>query len=168
MRSVVKTSKTVEEAVNEGLKELGADRDEVATEILEKPSKGIFGFIGRKEAKVKITIVNDPVKKTEEFINELLCKMNIEGRSIVKKEDSILYVEITDIVSSDTGIIIGRRGNTLDAIQYLLSLAINKDRENYIKIIVDVKGYRKRREETLIRLAKKWHVRLKVVKSQLN
>lgn len=155
MRSVVKTSKTVEEAVIEGLKELGADRDEVTTEILEKPSRGIFGFIGTKEAKVKITVVNDPVEKAEKFLNGLLSEMNIEGNCVMERENSILYVEIRDIVSSDTGIIIGRRGNTLDAIQYLLSLAINKDRENYIKVIVDVKGYRKRREETLKRLARK-------------
>lgn len=155
MRSVVKTSKTVEEAVSEGLKELGADRDEVTTEILEKPSRGIFGFIGTKEAKVKITVVNDPVEKAESFLNELLSKMNIESKIIAERENSILYVEIKDIVSSDTGIVIGRRGNTLDAIQYLLSLAVNKDRENYVKVIVDVKGYRKRREETLKRLARK-------------
>ncbi|HLR34647.1 MAG TPA: RNA-binding cell elongation regulator Jag/EloR [Tissierellales bacterium] len=155
MRSVVKTAKTVEEAIREGLRELGADKDDVTTEILEEPSKGIFGFIGTKEAKVKITVVNDPVKIAKSFIDELLNKMDIEGTSMVKKEGSILHVEITDIVSSDTGIVIGRRGNTIDAIQYLLSLVVNKDRENYIKTIVDVKGYRERREETLIRLANK-------------
>lgn len=84
MRSVVKTSKTVEEAIREGLKELGAERDEVSTEILEEPSKGIFGFIRTREAKVKITIVNDPVEQAESFINELLSKMNIEiGRAHV-------------------------------------------------------------------------------------
>src|SRR5699024_719739 len=94
MRSVVKTAKTVEEAIREGLRELGADKDDVTTEILEEPSKGIFGFIGTKEAKVKITVVNDPVKIAKSFIDELLNKMDIEGTSMVKKEGSILHVEI--------------------------------------------------------------------------
>ncbi len=79
----------------------------------------------------------------------------IKGNAIVKKEDKTLFVEIVNISSSDMGIVIGKRGNTLDAIQYLLSLVINKDRDDYIKVIIDVKGYRERREETLIRLANK-------------
>lgn len=155
MRSIVKMSKTVEEATDMALRELGVNKEDVHVEVLEEPSKGIFGLIGSKDAVVKVTVINDPVEKVKKFLSRILSYMKIKGDCMAKKEGSCLYVEIVDISSSDTGIVIGKRGNTLDAIQYLLSLVINKDREDYIKVIVDVKGYRKRREDTLIKLANK-------------
>ncbi|MBU5437975.1 protein jag [Tissierella sp. MSJ-40] len=155
MRSVVKVSKTVDEAVKEALRELDVDQDDVKVEVMEEPSKGLFGLIGVKDAKVKVTVVNDPIEIADNFLNRLLPSMNIEAMSVVKREGMSLHVDITNISSSDMGILIGKRGSTLDSIQYLLSLVVNKDRENYIKIVVDIKGYRKKREETLIRLANK-------------
>lgn len=155
MRSVVKVSKTVDEAVKEALRELDVDQDDVKVEVVEEPSKGLFGLIGVKDAKVKVTVVNDPIEIADNFLNRLLPSMNIEAMSVVKREGMSLHVDITNISSSDMGILIGKRGSTLDSIQYLLSLVVNKDRENYIKIVVDIKGYRKKREETLIRLANK-------------
>lgn len=155
MRSVVKVSKTIEDAIEEAVRELGVDREDVYTEIVEEPSKGLFGLIGAKDAKVKVTVVSDPVEIAENFIDMLMNSMGISARSSVKRKNSTLYVDIDDISSTDMGILIGRRGNTLDAVQYLLSLIINKDKENYIKVLVDTKGYRKKREETLIRLAHK-------------
>lgn len=155
MRSVVKVSKTVDEAVKEALRELDVDQDDVKVEVVEEPSKGLFGLIGVKDAKVKVTVVNDPIEIADNFLNRLLPSMNIKAMSVVKREGMSLHVDITNISSSDMGILIGKRGSTLDSIQYLLSLVVNKDRENYIKIVVDIKGYRKKREETLIRLANK-------------
>ena len=155
MRSVVKVSKTIEDAINEALKELDAQREDISTEIIEEPSKGLFGFIGAKDAKVRVTVVNDPVDIAENFMDKLLNGMKIKAKSNIKREGSTLYVYINNISSTDMGITIGRRGNTLDAIQYLLSLAVNRNREKYIKVLVDIKGYRKKREETLIRLAQK-------------
>ena len=153
MRSVVKISKTVDEAVNIALEELGANKEDVHVEVLEEPSKGLFGLLGTRDATVKVTVTNDPVEKAENFLNQLLVFMKVEGRAYVEKKDNCLFVEIIDISSSDMGIVIGKRGNTLDAIQYLLSLVVNKNTENYTKVILDVKGYRDRRETTLIRLA---------------
>ena len=153
MRSVVKVSKTVDEAVHIALEELGANKEDVHVEVLEEPSKGLFGLLGTRDATVKVTVTNDPVERAENFLNQLLVFMNIKGRASIEKENNCLFVEIVDISSSDMGIVIGKRGNTLDAIQYLLSLVVNKNRNDYIKVIVDVKGYRDRREKTLIRLA---------------
>ncbi len=155
MRSVVKISKTVEEAVDMALKELGVNEEDVHVEVLEEPSKGLFGLIGTRDAAVKVTVTNDPVEIVENFLNRILLGMNVNGSCVVEKEGSCLYVDIVNINSSDMGIVIGKRGNTLDAIQYLLSLAVNKNRDHYIKVIVDAEGYRKRREDTLIRLANK-------------
>lgn len=155
MRSVVKISKTVEEAVDMALKELGVNEEDIHVEVLEEPSKGLFGLIGTRDAAVKVTVTNDPVEIVENFLNRILLGMNVNGSCVVEKEGSCLYVDIVNINSSDMGIVIGKRGNTLDAIQYLLSLAVNKNRDQYIKVIVDAEGYRKRREDTLIRLANK-------------
>lgn len=155
MKSVVKVSKTVDEAISIALKELGVNKGDTHVEILEEPSRGLFGLIGTKDATVKVTVINDPIKISENLLNKILQSMNVKGSCLVKREGSCLYIDIININSSDMGIVIGKRGNTLDAIQFLISLAVNRSRDDYIKVIVDAKGYRKRREETLIRLANK-------------
>ncbi|MFA5576713.1 MAG: RNA-binding cell elongation regulator Jag/EloR [Tissierellaceae bacterium] len=155
MKSIIKVSKTVEDAINEGLMELNVSKEDVEIEIIDEPSKGLFGIIGGKDARVKITIVYDPEEIADNFIQKVLNSMQIKAESIVRKNPDSLTVDITDISSSDMGILIGKRGNTLDAIQYLLSLTVNRNKENYIKVIVDIEGYRAKREETLIRLANK-------------
>jgi len=81
--------------------------------------------------------------------------MGIKANNQIRKEDNVLYIDVKDISPSDMGILIGKRGNTLDSIQYLLSLALNKKREDYLKVVVDSEGYREKREETLIKLANK-------------
>ena len=169
MRSVVKVSKTVDEAIDIGLKELDVNREDVHVEVLEEPSRGLFGLIGTKDAIVRITVTNDPVEVAEGFLKKMLSYMDIKSNCLVRREESCLFVDITYMSPSDMGMVMCKKGNTVDAIQYLLSLAVNKSRDDYIKIIVDIKGYRKRREETLIRLAKrmaekakysKWPVKL--------
>ncbi|MCG4585353.1 Jag N-terminal domain-containing protein, partial [Anaerosalibacter bizertensis] len=85
MKSVVKVSKTVEDAINEALKELDAQREDISTEIIEEPSKGLFGFIGAKDAKVRVTVVNDPVDIAKNFIDELLNGMKIKAKSNIKR-----------------------------------------------------------------------------------
>lgn len=155
MRSVIKISKTIDDAVSEALSELNVGKDDVKIEILEEPSKGLFGLIGGKDAVVKVTVVYDPIEIAENFISKLLDSMDIKAVTIVKKEEDCIKVNITGISSTDMGILIGKRGNTLDSIQYLLSLVLNKGKDKYIKVLVDVDGYRAKREETLIKLANK-------------
>lgn len=155
MKSVVKTAKTVEEAVSLALLDLNSVKEDVIVEVLEEPSKGLFGFIGTKEAKVKVTITNDPISLAEDFLNSVFDNMNIVATVAVEKKESDLIVDIRNISNSDMGILIGKRGNTLDSLQYLLSLFINKNREKYMRVLVDIQNYRAKREETLIRLAHK-------------
>lgn len=155
MKFVVKTSKTVEEALKEALIELKATEKDVEYEVIEEPSKGLFGLIGTKEAKVKVVLKNNYEEKADKFLNGIVKGMRIEASHDISIDDDIMKIEINDISSTDMGILIGKRGNTLDSIQYLLSLAINKDREDYIRVLVDAQGYRAKREETLIRLANK-------------
>lgn len=155
MKFVVKTAKTVEEALQEALEELKATEKEVEYEVIEEASKGLFGLIGAKEAKIKVVLKNDPEETADKFLDGILKGMGIIALHDISIEDDIMKIEINNISSSDMGILIGKRGNTLDSIQYLLSLAINKDRENYLKVLLDAEGYRAKREETLKRLAKK-------------
>lgn len=155
MKSVVKTAKTVEEAINLALLDLNTVKEDVIIEVLEEPSKGLFGLIGTKEAKVKVTLTNDPVSLAEDFLNSVFDKMNIVGTIAVEKKDTDLLVNIENLSNSDMGILIGKRGNTLDSLQYLLSLVVNKDREKYLRVLVDIQNYRAKREETLIKLAHK-------------
>ncbi len=155
MKSVVKTAKTVEEAINLALLDLNTVKEDVIVEVLEEPSKGLFGFIGTKEAKVKVTNTNDPISLAEDFLKSLLDKMNIVATVAVEKKDLDLLINIENLSNSDMGILIGKRGNTLDSLQYLLSLVVNKDREKYLRVLVDIENYRAKREETLIRLAHK-------------
>ncbi|TJX13664.1 protein jag [Tissierella creatinini] len=155
MKYVVKSAKTIEDAIKEALKELEAKENEVEVEVLEEPSKGLFGLIGAKEAKVKVSLKYNPIETANSFLGKVLDGMGIKAKNNIKIEDNTLLVDVEDISPSDMGILIGKRGNTLDAIQYLLSLAVNKNREEYLKVIIDSEGYREKREQTLINLANK-------------
>ncbi|HBB27960.1 MAG TPA: protein jag [Clostridiales bacterium] len=155
MKSIIVEKPTVDEAVKSALEELSSEINEVQIEILKEPSKGILGILGSKVAKVKVTIVNGPEEKAREYIDTVFAKMDIDVEYEITFASNILKVEITKVDEEDKGIIIGKRGNTLDEIQFLLSLIVNKKRENYVKTIVNVEDYRQKREETLKKLAKK-------------
>lgn len=155
MRYIIKTSKTVEDAIKEALIELDVKEKDVEVKVLEEGSRGLFGFIGAKDAAVRVEVVRDDIGKAKEFLGKILKTMNIEANFELEKGDKSLSVNIVDLEPSNVGILIGKRGNTLNSIQYLLSLVINKDKEDYIRVIVDTEDYRAKREETLIRLATK-------------
>lgn len=177
MKFVEKIAKTVDDAVTEALLELLVTRDEVEIEVLDKGSKGFLG-IGAKDAKVRVTVKKeekedqsifeklgieepdisldldtetiDPAEVGKNFLADVLDKMDIEAELevIVKKEQ----VEI--IISGEKmGLLIGKRGEHLDALQYLVNLVVNKNTEKYTRVILDTENYRQRREETLHKLA---------------
>lgn len=153
MKSIVKIAKSVEEAVQEAIKELDVSREDVSIEVIDEPIKGFLGLIGNRDARVRVEVVNDPATKAEKFLEQILNKLKIEARFNINKEDNELYVEVIGKNEKDMGVIIGKRGKTLDSLQYLLSLVVNKGREKYLRVILDTENYRKKREETLIRLA---------------
>jgi len=161
MNSVEATGKTVEEAIEAGLKLLGVERDYVNVEILEEPSRGLFGIIGTKQARVKLELKLDVKSLAKEFIREVCEKMGIEVSVQHEKRGDYYYFYIS---GQDMGILIGRRGETLDALQYLVNLMVNKKLSKVgarAKIILDAEGYRKKREKTLIRLAKRLSEKVK-------
>ena len=164
MNETVKKGKTVEEATQLALEELGVSENDVEIEILNEGNKGLFGLIGNKEAEVKITVKESSNKDTAyNFLTELLEKMHIEANIDIKEEANKLEIELS---GENMGILIGRRGETLMALQYLTSLTVNRKSEEYISVTLDTENYKKKREETLIRLAQK--TAEKVVKYRRN
>lgn len=149
---IEKSAKTIDEAVALALKELGADRESVEIEVLNEGKKGFLG-LRSTEAAVRVTYNQTPVSKAEAYIKGVFEKMGIEAAVSSVYEDEKVNVSI-DCDEETVGMIIGRRGDNLDALQYLTSLVTNKGEENYIRVSLDIEGYREKREETLIRLAK--------------
>lgn len=153
MAYIEKSGKSVEEAIKIALDELKVTSENAKIEILEQPSKGIFGF-GSKMARVRVEAVYDENKTVYKFLRDVLNNMDVKAEIKITKEANNMYI---NLIGPKMGMIIGRRGQTLDSLQYLVSLVVNKnlDRESYIKVILDTEDYRRKREETLERLAER-------------
>ena len=152
MSKVIETAgKTVDEAISAALEELGADIDEVEVTVLEEGSRGLFG-IGGRQARVQVRLKPDPAGAGLRFLEDVFGQMAVDvDVETLEDENSVMY----RISGKDSGIVIGRRGETLDALQYLASLVVNKNSNRYIRVTIDVENYRKKREETLVRLARR-------------
>ncbi|MCX7843337.1 MAG: protein jag [Clostridia bacterium] len=161
--SVEKTAKTVQEAISLALQELNADEDSVEIEVLDEGNKGIFGLIGNKMARIRATLKETGIDKVRKFLNDIFEKMDVKAEIDISEENDSLNVNIR---GKDIGILIGRRGETLDALQYLSSLVVNKDKENYKRVVLDIENYRQKREETLVKLANR--LAEKVIKYKKN
>lgn len=150
MKSVEKKGKTVEEAVALALLELGAKKEDVVVEVLEEPSKGLFGLLGSREARVRVTKKENRLDFAREYVLRLAELMKLPVKVEVVEEAGIIRVNVH---GDEVGVLIGRRGQALDALQYLLNLSANRIQDDRRRIVVDVEGYRERREKTLARLA---------------
>lgn len=146
MKKLVATGKTVEEAVRNGLNQLGVDRDRVNVAVLEQPSKGLFGLIGAKEAKVELELRPDGVEEALAFLREATAAMQLKVN--VEREDDHDQVLI-NLTGSDLGILIGRRGQTLDSLQYLTNIVANRHSDKHLRIVLDAEQFRLRRRQTL-------------------
>lgn len=148
--SVEKSAKTVEDAIDSALLELNTSKENVDIEIIDEGTRGIFGLIGNKQAKVKVTVKESMASKAKEFLLKILEKMRVDADILIEEDEESISIQIT---GDNIGILIGRRGETLDSLQYLTSLVINKDKEIYKRVVIDIENYRQKREQTLIRLA---------------
>ncbi len=153
MKTIEMTGRTVDDATKNALKELNVTEDKIEVEIIDVGSKGLFNKIGVKPAKIKVTVKRDYIYDAKEFLNDVLKAMNAKAEiKIVETEDAI---NIT-LTGPDMGILIGYRGETLDSLQYLVSLVVNKGKDDkYKRVVLDTENYRARREDTLKRLAMK-------------
>ena len=149
---VEKTGKTVDEALELALIALDTTRDQVEFEVLEEPAKAFLGIFGGNEAKIRVTKIKYVDQVAIEFLQSVLDEMNVEAEFNVNFDGKDLSVEMS---GTEMALLIGRRGQTLDALQYLVSLIVNKDREDYVRVILDTENYREKRKATLEKLAKR-------------
>jgi len=150
---IEKSGKTIDEAVNEALTELGTEKENVEIEVLNEGKRGILG-LGAEDARVRVIMNETPLQKAEKYVKDVMKSFGIEVEIKSSYEDETVNIEIIGD-SEEVGKVIGRRGDTLDALQYLTSLVVNKGEENYIRVTIDTENYRGKREETLIKLAKR-------------
>jgi len=145
--------KTVESAIEEALMKLAIDRENADIEIIDEGNKGLFGLIGGRSAVVRVYKKINYEDIVKNFLSPILTSMGISDEiSVLQDEDNNLNVRLS---AENIGIVIGRRGETLDALQYLLGLVVNKYSDDFMRVTLDVGNYREKREETLEKLAKR-------------
>jgi spoIIIJ-associated protein len=192
-RSVEASGKDIEEAISQGLAELGKTRDEVEIEVLSEGSRGLFG-LGAEEARVRISFIKPQVvkelveKKVKEpaapplgkdfqqtakgTLEELLSRMGIRAQVVVRQkvdvEEGELATVVLDIVGDDLGILIGRQGETLAALQYMTRLMVSRKTRRWHPLVVDVEQYKVRRERSLRRLAQRMAERVSFSRKQVS
>lgn len=179
--STEKRAKSIDEAIELALTELNVARDKAEIEILQEPAKGFLG-IGGKDAIVKVTaevagdapvkaepkksapkakrqkvsggvyVSESPAENAKNFISDILTAMGLEVTVTADFDGEMVNVNLD---GENMGVVIGKRGDTLDSIQYLTSLVVNQRSEDYIKVSIDTENYREKREEALIALAKR-------------
>lgn len=146
------SAKTVDDAITEACQKLSVTSNKLEYEVIEEGSAGFLG-IGAKPALIKAKVKSSVQDAAKNFLNDVFDAMNLTV-SITIKYDELDNLMDIDLSGDEMGVLIGKRGQTLDSLQYLTSLVVNKDAENYIRVKVDTENYRKRRKDTLENLAK--------------
>ncbi|XJZ27329.1 RNA-binding cell elongation regulator Jag/EloR [Bacillota bacterium Lsc_1132] len=150
MKQVTATGQTVVEAVESALAQLNTTQDRTEVSIIDEGKKGIFGIFGSRPAIVKVTVKIDPVEEAKNFLSQVSEKMGAPISIDVKRDGKqILFT----LKGEKIALLIGKRGQTLNSLQYLTQLVINRFADQYFTVILDAEDYRKRRNDTLIQLA---------------
>ena len=161
------TGKTVDDAITEALVQLGVTSDQIEYEVIEEAKSGFLGF-NSKPAKVNVRKKETINDKVNNFLQDVFKAMELEVEIVIKEseeEENVLDIELK---GDDMGVLIGKRGQTLDSLQYLTNLAINKNSDTYIKVKLDTENYRKRRKDTLENLAKNIAYKVKRTKKAVS
>ncbi len=170
---------TVQEAIDRGLEELNADRNEVEVEVLQEGSRGVLG-LGAKEAHVRLTLITEEEEEFEEeseageapysqehlervaqaTLQELLERMRVKSQVVIRRDVDTSVQEdappvVLDVLGDDLGVLIGRRGETLAALQYITRLIVSREMQCWVDLVVDVERYKVRREHALRQLAER-------------
>ena len=147
-------SKTKEEAIQSALLQLGVEEKDIEVNVIQNPSKGFLGLIGAKEGIYEITVIKkEEIDIAKEFVENILLKSKINAKVNATQEENLIKISIE---GKDATCLIGRRGETLDAVQFLTGLALNKiNKDSHMRVIVDIENYRSKREQSLVRYARK-------------
>lgn len=162
MEFVEFSAKTVNDAVIEACQKFTVASDKLEYEVVEEGSSGFLG-IGSKPAVIRARIKSSVVDTAKDFLNNVFEAMNMIVVSDVKYNEDEKTMDI-ELSGDEMGVLIGKRGQTLDSLQYLVSLVVNRDTEDYIRVKVDTENYRQRRKDTLENLAKNISFKVKRTK----
>ncbi len=150
MKQVTASGQTVDDAVQSALEQLNASKDQVKVEIIDEGKKGMFGIFGAKRAIVKVSIKQDPIDLAKKYLEDITRSfaddINVD---VVNKDEQVTF----NLSGEKIAMVIGKRGQTLNAIQHLVQVMLNRQSSDFYRVIVDAEGYRARREETLQQLA---------------
>lgn len=165
------SAKTVSDAITEACKYFTVTSDRLTYEVVEEGSSGFLG-IGSKSAVIKAAIKEEEKEisvddNAKQFLKDVFAAMNMAVAVEVNYNEEEGTMDI-DLSGDEMGVLIGKRGQTLDSVQYLVSLVVNKDRDNYIRVKVDTENYRERRKETLENLAKNISYKVKRTKRSVS
>ncbi|RKD68088.1 spoIIIJ-associated protein [Sinobaca qinghaiensis] len=150
MKTVTVSGKTIEEAKANALLELSIEEDQLEYELVQVPVKGFLGLFKGKPAIIEAKVKQDPTKEAAAFLTQVLKEMGTKAEiEITEKKKEVLF----DIQGEDLGVLIGKRGKTLDSLEYLVNLAANRYSDKYSHITLDAENYRERRREALQQLA---------------
>lgn len=150
MRQVTATGPSVEEAIQTALTDLNTTKDKVEIKIIDAGKKGILGIFGAKPAVVNVTLKPDPIEEAITFIKNVAKEMSVDVEIDYTTEGKYVYF---NLISEKAGILIGKRGQTLNALQTLTQLVLNRYSEAFLIAHLDSENYRKRRQESLEILA---------------
>jgi len=148
------TSKTKEEAIQAALLELGVEEKDIEVNVIQNPSKGFLGFLGAKDGIYEVKVIKkEEIEIAKEFIESILLKSKINAKVNATQKENLIKISIE---GKEATCLIGRRGETLDAVQFLTGLALNKiNKDSRMRVLVDIENYRNKREESLVRYARK-------------
>lgn len=150
LQTVEKKGKNIDEAIKAALDELCCEIEDVNVEVIEEPSKGLLG-IGKKPAVVRVTRRDKPEDMVRGVVDEILTRMKIDYQiNGIEHQEGRVRI---NIIGKDMGLLIGRKGETLNAVQFIVGLIVNRNREEKIRVMLDVEDYRKKREDSLEALA---------------
>ena len=160
------SAKTVDDAITEACQSFSVTSDKLEYEVVEEGSSGFLG-LKSKPAVIKARVKNSVEDKVKTFLSDVLAAMNIEAVVNINYDKTENNMDI-ELSGDDMGILIGKRGATLDSLQYLASLVANKESEEYIRVKIDTENYRERRKQTLENLAKNMAFKVKRTKRSVS
>jgi spoIIIJ-associated protein len=147
MSSIEIEAKTTEEAIKKACEHLNVSEQDLDIEVLESRAAGIFGLVGNKKARIKVTIKTDnSMAVAQQTLERIISLMSLDSKvSASKKDDDI----VLNIEGNNAGILIGYKGRTLDALEFIVNKAVNKAAQNKVRVILDSENYKQRREDSL-------------------
>ena len=162
MEFIEVSAKTVNDAITDALVQLGVTSDQLEYEVVSEGSSGFLGF-GSKPALIKARRKHSPEESVRDFLTRVFDAMKLDVEIVSKYDEESGLVDV-EFKGNEMGVLIGKRGQTLDSLQYLTNLAVNKQMDHYVKVKLDIEDYRKRRKDTLENLARNISYKVKRTK----